>query len=315
MRPPKAWSLVVGHCRHMRRGDLAEASGEWACRNACSLAATSSSLPPFFLSPSCLPTGQGPPPPLRSLPRCSIPAHRTRPLETELSETSSQDKLVHLYTVCWALSGDDNNLTNPEEEKKKRERTNYAQCTETPAKTANKVPRGHRQGGLMDKEGDSESPVIAALLVSSLALLDVTPASGFIPSLFPHLSHGHHYSHGKLLSTTEGVLPLYPESVHTKSTHGDRMGLLMALGPGEEAGDSAVHFCHFKDPGEHTSTCQHHVASHPASEPHPQPFLLGPCSPCFPSLGTIGSANSWLHANKNQKASCLVSRGSGLQSD
>ena len=117
----------------------------------------------------------------------SIPAHRTKPLETELSETSSQDKLVHLYTVCWALSGDNNNLTNTEEEKK-RKRTNYAQCTETPAKMANKVPRGHRQGYLIDKEGDSESPVIAALLVSSLALLDVTPESGFIPSLPPSVT-------------------------------------------------------------------------------------------------------------------------------
>lgn len=40
----------------------------------------------------------------------------------------------------------------------------------------------------MDKEGDSESPVIAALLVSSLALLDVTPESDLIPSLPPSVT-------------------------------------------------------------------------------------------------------------------------------
>lgn len=152
------------------------------------MAATSSSLPPFFISPSCLSQGQDPPPPHALIAMMSIPAHRKKPLETELSETSSQDKLVHLYIVCWASSGDNNNLTNTEEEKKKRERTNYAERTETPAKMANKVPWGHRQGYMMDKERDSESPVIAALLLSSLALLDVTPESCLIPSLPPSVT-------------------------------------------------------------------------------------------------------------------------------
>lgn len=152
------------------------------------MAVTSSSLPPSFLSPSCLSQGQDPPPPCVLIARTPISAHRKESLETELSETSSRDKRVRLYIVCWASSGDKQQPNQYRGRKKKRDRTNCAQHTETPVKMANKVPRGHRQGYMMDKERDSESPVIAALLVSSLALLDVTPESCLIPSLPPSVT-------------------------------------------------------------------------------------------------------------------------------
>lgn len=131
----------------------------WGCalRNTLSLATTPSSLPLVFLSPSCLSQVKALLHHTVSLSRCSIQAHRTEPLWTELSKTRSRNKVFHLYIVCQVLSSDNNNLTNIEEERKERRKDKPCPACRDAWEVAYNVPRNHPKAMQWTEKGNQNA--------------------------------------------------------------------------------------------------------------------------------------------------------------